>query len=130
MAPIGAAEVVRAEREALGRSDDDGLTALCISGGGIRSATFGLGALQGLARRGLLPQFDYLSTVSGGGYLGSFLTAFLNSPADRITTPAIGLRSKELPFLREGGEAEALRHIRHHSKYLASGSLSDRLRMI
>ena len=42
-------------------------TALCFSGGGIRSATFGLGVLQGIAARKLLGQFDYLSTVSGGG---------------------------------------------------------------
>ena len=40
-----------------------------ISGGGIRSATLNLGILQGLARRGLLPYVDYLSTVSGGGYI-------------------------------------------------------------
>src|SRR5204863_2877800 len=46
-------------------------TALCLSGGGIRSATFGLGVLQGLAKYGLLQHFDYLSTVSGGGYVGS-----------------------------------------------------------
>ncbi len=45
--------------------------ALCISGGGIRSAIFGLGILQGLARCGLLDRFHYLSTVSGGGYIGS-----------------------------------------------------------
>ncbi len=45
--------------------------ALCMSGGGIRSATFGLGVLQGLARCGLLDKFHYLSTVSGGGYIGS-----------------------------------------------------------
>lgn len=51
-------------------------SALCISGGGIRSATFALGALQGLARHGLLRQFDYLSTVSGGGYIGGWLTAW------------------------------------------------------
>ena len=103
---------------------------MALSGGGIRSATFSLGVLVALARRGLLPQFDYLSTVSGGGYLGSFLTAFLNSPADRPTTPATGLRPDELPFERTGGEAAALRHLRHHSKYLASGSVSDRLQMI
>ena len=42
-------------------------SALCLSGGGIRSATFALGVLQGLARRNLIGQFDYLSTVSGGG---------------------------------------------------------------
>lgn len=73
--------------------------ALALSGGGIRSATFCLGVMQGLARcavpsawkpapskesaqtneppkpvqhDNLLRQFDYLSTVSGGGYIGSF----------------------------------------------------------
>jgi hypothetical protein len=50
------------------------LTALCLSGGGIRSATVSLGVLQALARRGLVQQFDYLSTVSGGGYTGGWLT--------------------------------------------------------
>src|SRR5215470_3191066 len=43
---------------------DPGQAALCLSGGGIRSAPFGLGILQGLARRSLLEQFHYLSTVS------------------------------------------------------------------
>ena len=52
-------------------------TALCFSGGGIRSATFGLGVLQGLARTNLLERFDYLSTVSGGGYIGSWLSAWI-----------------------------------------------------
>ncbi|MCK6681158.1 MAG: patatin-like phospholipase family protein [Thermoanaerobaculia bacterium] len=46
---------------------------LAISGGGIRSATFGLGVVQGLARAGVLRRIDYLSTVSGGGFIGSFL---------------------------------------------------------
>ena len=53
--------------------------ALCISGGGIRSATFGLGILQGLARCGLLDKFHYLSTVSGGGYIGSWLSAWIKN---------------------------------------------------
>src|SRR5690348_3308036 len=53
-------------------------TALCLSGGGIRSATFGLGILQGLARLSLLKQFDYMSTVSGGGYIGSWLSAWIH----------------------------------------------------
>lgn len=51
--------------------------ALCLSGGGVRSATFNLGILQGLARHRLLPEFDYLSTVSGGGYIGSWLSAWV-----------------------------------------------------
>src|SRR5262245_55406088 len=51
------------------------LLGLSFSGGGIRSATFNLGVLQALAGRGLLRYVDFLSTVSGGGYIGSWLTA-------------------------------------------------------
>lgn len=51
------------------------LVGLGISGGGIRSATFGLGVLETLKRLGVLKAVDYLSTVSGGGYIGSWLTA-------------------------------------------------------
>ena len=53
------------------------LTGLAFSGGGIRSATFNLGVLQALARLKLLDQFDYLSTVSGGGYIGSWFAAWI-----------------------------------------------------
>jgi hypothetical protein len=53
-------------------------SALCLSGGGIRSATFALGVLQGLARAGVLGTIDYLSTVSGGGYIGGWLTTWLH----------------------------------------------------
>lgn len=48
-------------------------SALCLSGGGIRSATFCLGVLQWLAGQKQLKDFHYLSTVSGGGYIGSWL---------------------------------------------------------
>jgi hypothetical protein len=99
---------------------------LALSGGGIRSATFSLGVLVALAQRGVLPQIDYLSTVSGGGYVGSFLSAFLNSAPDS----GIGLRSVELPFQREDGEAKALRHIRHYCKYLSTGSLWRQATMV
>ena len=51
--------------------------ALCLSGGGIRSAAYCLGIMQGLARLGLLDRFHYLSTVSGGGYIGGWLSALL-----------------------------------------------------
>jgi hypothetical protein len=54
------------------------LSALCLSGGGIRSATFNLGVLQALARHKLLPEFDYLSSVSGGGYIASWLQAWIH----------------------------------------------------
>ncbi len=58
---------------------ENGLVGLCFSGGGIRSATFNLGLLQALYKHGILQRVDYLSTVSGGGYIGSCLTALLNS---------------------------------------------------
>ncbi|WP_458368417.1 patatin-like phospholipase family protein [Pseudomonas mandelii] len=51
---------------------------LAFSGGGIRSATFCLGVLQALASRKRLASFDYLSTVSGGGYIGSWLSAWIH----------------------------------------------------
>jgi len=49
------------------------LSGICISGGGIRSATFALGVLQGLVEKKLLSKADYISTVSGGGYVGAWL---------------------------------------------------------
>ncbi len=57
------------------QKDEDGLIGLALSGGGIRSATFNLGVLQAMATLGLLKEVDYLSTVSGGGYIGAWLTA-------------------------------------------------------
>ena len=68
---------------ALDRPDTEPLAALCLSGGGIRSASFGLGVLQGLARFGLLGKFHYLSTVSGGGYIGSWLSAWRRNEDDQ-----------------------------------------------
>ena len=53
-----------------------GLYGLALSGGGIRSSTFNLGVQQTLDRSGLLRHVDYLSTVSGGGYIGSCLSSF------------------------------------------------------
>src|SRR6266536_5814220 len=55
---------------------DKDLVGLAFSGGGIRSATFNLGVIQALASRKLLKSMDYLSTVSGGGYIGSWLSSW------------------------------------------------------
>lgn len=44
---ISVEAALAAEREAIGAGETTELSALCISGGGIRSATFGLGCLQG-----------------------------------------------------------------------------------
>ena len=75
--PLDESGILKVESEALGDPTRP-RRALCISGGGIRSATFSLGVIQGLAERGLLRQFDYLSTVSGGGYIGSWLSAWVH----------------------------------------------------
>jgi hypothetical protein len=56
------------------------LAGLAFSGGGIRSATFNLGVLQGLAKFNKVRTFDYLSTVSGGGYIGNWLEAWIKRP--------------------------------------------------
>jgi hypothetical protein len=56
----------------------DRLIGLAFSGGGIRSATTNLGIAQALSRMGILRLVDYLSTVSGGGYIGGCLTTFLS----------------------------------------------------
>jgi hypothetical protein len=58
----------------------ENLAGLALSGGGIRAATYSLGLLQGLRRSRLLGLFDYLSTVSGGGYIGGWWSAWLSRP--------------------------------------------------
>src|SRR4051812_23041203 len=63
------------EKELLGTRERP--SALCLSGGGIRSASFSLGVLQALASAGLLTRFDYLSTVSGGGFIGGWLQVLI-----------------------------------------------------
>src|SRR5262245_14232271 len=76
--PATAAQVAERElRWHLGKTADDPLVGLAFSGGGIRSATFGLGVLQALHALGVLPQIDYISTVSGGGYIGAWLQGSL-----------------------------------------------------
>ncbi len=69
----------------------DDVTGLGISGGGIRSATFNLGVLQALATGRSLRRVDFMSTVSGGGYIGSFLGRFF----DRLRVdPLLGAGSR------------------------------------
>jgi hypothetical protein len=84
---IDTAEMLERERravEALREKETDGpWLGLALSGGGIRSAAFAMGVMQGLHARGVMKNFDYLSTVSGGGYIGSSLSYFLVEHARR-----------------------------------------------
>ncbi len=58
----------------LGTDDEPKLTGLCLSGGGVRSAIFCGGVLEYLGAKKMLSKFDYVSTVSGGGYTGAALS--------------------------------------------------------
>ena len=90
-------------------------SALCLSGGGIRSAIFNLGILQGLARHGLLEKFDYLSTVSGGGFSGGWLTAWIYRDGQKSVMNQL----KEPPKSPLKPEASPLEHLRVYSNFLS-----------
>lgn len=106
-------QVVPAMREAR-------LAALCLSGGGIRSATFNLGMLQGLARTGVLREIDYLSTVSGGGYIGSWLSSWISRESgterERLDKVIAALAQKTPEARRQ--EPYQVRFLRDYSNYL------------
>lgn len=78
-------------------------TGLALSGGGIRSATFNLGLIQALAKHDLLHRFDYLSTVSGGGYIGGFFLALIKRKGSlkEALKSLKDLGSKEIEYLRD-----------------------------
>ena len=88
--------------------------ALCLSGGGIRSAAFALGIIQALARNELLTKFHYLSTVSGGGYIGSWLAAW-RYWAESGEAVLAGLKGRGR---NSEQEAIPIDHLRKYSSYL------------
>jgi predicted acylesterase/phospholipase RssA len=95
---------------------------LALSGGGVRSAAFCMGALQAIEVARALERIDYLSTVSGGGYIGSSLTAALNTHK----TPS---KDKDRPpifaSLISGSETPSVQHIRDYSNYLIPHGFFD-----
>ena len=84
---------------------EDRLAGLAISGGGIRSATFALGVLEALKEREVLQKFHYLSTVSGGGYIGGWLSANCHWTRNWLERGADWTRSID--------------HLRRYSNYLS-----------
>ena len=92
---------------------------LALSGGGIRSATFCLGVVQVLAERGLMPDVDYLSTVSGGGYTGSFVTSIVGQ----------GGTFAEIARPR-GPDTPRVAYLRRNAKYLSAMNLKQRWLMV
>lgn len=101
-------DAIRQGREALSLRADGGLVGLALSGGGIRSATFCLGVIQALARAKRLTAVDYLSTVSGGGYIGGWLSAWIyrkgldrvQNTLSRPARPGVFVEAPEIAWLR------------------------------
>lgn len=107
---LAALEVeTNADREPTMRpTADSNVIGLALSGGGIRSASFCLGALQALDKADVLKNIDYLSTVSGGGYIGTSLSAAMTNSKG------------EFPFKSSLAQDEpySVQHVRNHSNYL------------
>ncbi|HET6488769.1 MAG TPA: patatin-like phospholipase family protein [Syntrophales bacterium] len=101
-------EALKRLASGLGQADlDNNLMGLAFSGGGIRSATFNLGVLQALSERKLLGRFDYLSTVSGGGYIGSWLSAWIWRERDRMRVERWEREWQEVLASRKRAESPA-----------------------
>jgi hypothetical protein len=94
-----------------------GHAALSLSGGGIRSGTFALGIIQVLSRRKMLGQLHYLSTVSGGGYIGSWLTAWIHRHRDGL--PGVENDLRNIPPDSEiDPDPEPIRYLRRYSNFI------------
>ena len=102
---VAECERIARHRVRRGMVEQPVLVGLALSGGGIRSASFGLGVLQALVASGLFRMVDYLSTVSGGGYTGTMLTWLLRDGA------------RAFPFA-EGGAGTPLDRLRRQVDYL------------
>ncbi len=125
-------ELIRARRDAAPYIDPtgqhrprpDARVGFGLSGGGIRSATFCLGLFQALAARRLVREIDYMSTVSGGGYFGSFLTALFTRGwvrgVDDAEAVVAGRAADAAPFA-----SRVFRHLRDNSRYLAPRGAGD-----
>jgi hypothetical protein len=91
--------------------------ALCFSGGGIRSGTFALGILQGLARHNLLNKFHFLSTVSGGGYIGSWLAAWIHRHPKGLSGVTTDLANKT-PLTKVDPDPDPISFLRRYSSFI------------
>ena len=111
---------------------------LGLSGGGIRSASLSLGVLQALAETDILRRFDYISSVSGGGYIATALQWWWGRPREdrpdpNAETATFGVGPDDFPYgpARPGAPpADAagqrgiknLAFLRAHSSYLTAGN--------
>jgi len=98
---------------------------LALSGGGIRSAAVSLGVLQALNHHDLLRMLDYLSTVSGGGYMGTSLTATMTMDRGRFVFGNQPRHGSRVPLASEISDSDEVGHIRNYSNYLFPAGMRD-----
>lgn len=122
----GAQSADRLKERELGSDVPELTRGIALSGGGIRSASFAVGVVQALLihlrRKGhsaLGERYQYLSTVSGGGYFGATLTWLQQ----------IGLNlDEELDSVTGGHRTRTNRnwldYVRQHGNYLQPNSVS------
>ena len=104
---------------AIRRSADMDTLGVAFSGGGVRSATFNLGVLQGLAQCDLLRRVDYLSTVSGGGYIGAWLASWSKRVRGGRGVATVQERLRTEPLTEPDAlPVRAVRFLREYSNYL------------
>jgi len=90
------------------------LRALCLSGGGVRSAAYCLGVLQALTGAGQLTRFHYLSTVSGGGYIGAWLQTMIRQHGARGAQERLARRDPAAP----GQDPPEVQRLRRYTNWL------------
>ncbi len=95
--------------------NENNTKAIALSGGGIRSATFNLGVLQAFENAKRLNEMDYMSSVSGGGYIASALTWFKAKLPDSFP-----FGTKRVDHNKLGGQV--ISWIRAHSSFLTPGN--------
>ncbi|KVN27613.1 hypothetical protein WT11_27630 [Burkholderia stagnalis] len=127
-------------REAIGVTDKattDTVIGLAISGGGIRSAIFSLGVMQAMACKGVLRRFDYLSTVSGGSYIGAFYgSLFVSDVARRGENPTDAqmvatAQAAQLKFASSiKANPRSLDYLRDNCDYLTPNGTTDLLQSL
>ena len=83
----------RAGRHAGSEALADQLTGLALSGGGVRSGAFCLGAIQSFYRHARMHHFDFLSMVSGGGYAGAMFCDQVMDQPEVDWTPRDGSKA-------------------------------------
>lgn len=120
------ADAVRERRNVMfddrGGDNSDGTihdaAGMAFSGGGVRSASFNLGLLQAFTQSGVMRWIDYLSTVSGGGFIGTYFSTLLcHSQTTKL--------NRDLPFVpkKGGGAPVPVDHFIRGGSYLKDSAM-------